>query len=247
MNDGIAGRQFVGVDLHLHRSVIVRVDGRGREVDCVRIDNDAAGLVAEVAKAARHARVAVEATYGWYWAVDALRAAGVVGGGPDVPSASWHRWSPSRWVRERGEVAHRPHRGHEQHQEAEHGAADGGNRAAAPGRSRHHEREREQSLDGVYHSLTVDEPPSAIDSPTRSRSPRSFESCGWDSSAATASGSNPLAISQMPRENSKTATGRADSPARPPCWSIAFEKYGEVADDGQWPSDDADHGQALRH
>jgi transposase len=76
MSEGIAGRQFVGVDLHLHRSVVVRIDGRGREVDCVRIDNDADGLLAEVMKSGRGAQVAIEATYGWYWAVDALRAAG---------------------------------------------------------------------------------------------------------------------------------------------------------------------------
>lgn len=77
MVDGIAvGSQFVGVDLHLHRSVIARIDGRGREVESVRIDNDPRGLVGEVAKAGAGARVAIEATYGWYWAVDALRAAG---------------------------------------------------------------------------------------------------------------------------------------------------------------------------
>jgi transposase len=77
MSDGIAGRQqFVGIDLHLHRSVIARIDRRGREVDCVRIDNGRDALVAEVVKAGPGAQVAIEATYGWYWAVDALRAAG---------------------------------------------------------------------------------------------------------------------------------------------------------------------------
>jgi transposase len=77
MSDGIAGkRQFVGVDLHLHRSVIVRIDDRGRELECVRIENSVSGLVAEVAKAGQRAPVAIEATYGWYWAVDALQHAG---------------------------------------------------------------------------------------------------------------------------------------------------------------------------
>ena len=77
MSDGIAvGGQIVGVDLHLHRSVISRIDGRGREVETVRIDNDRAALVSEVGKAGAGAQVAIEATYGWYWAVDALRAAG---------------------------------------------------------------------------------------------------------------------------------------------------------------------------
>src|SRR3954447_3289210 len=77
VSDGIAvARQFVGVDLHLRRSVIARIDDRGREVECVRIDNDRAVLVREVAKAGEGAPVAIEATYGWYWAVDALRDAG---------------------------------------------------------------------------------------------------------------------------------------------------------------------------
>ena len=75
MSDGISNRQYVGVDLHLHRSVIVRIDERGRQLDCVQIDNDPKALVREVRKAGRGAPVAIEAAYGWYWAVDALQAA----------------------------------------------------------------------------------------------------------------------------------------------------------------------------
>ena len=75
MSDGTSCRQWVGVDLHLHRSVICRIDGQGRQLDCVRIDNDPTALVAEVVKGGRGAPVAIEATYGWYWAVDALLAA----------------------------------------------------------------------------------------------------------------------------------------------------------------------------
>jgi len=71
----IAGRQVVGVDLHLHRSVIAIIDADGREQDWVRIDNDPKVLVRECRKAGRGAPVAIEATYGWYWAVDALQAA----------------------------------------------------------------------------------------------------------------------------------------------------------------------------
>jgi transposase len=74
VSDGTSSRQWVGVDLHLHRSVICRIDGQGRQLDCVRIDNDPRALVAEVVKAGRQAPVAIEATYGWYWAVDALLA-----------------------------------------------------------------------------------------------------------------------------------------------------------------------------
>lgn len=69
-------RQYVGIDLHRRRSVIVRMSGPGEVLDCVQIDNSVAALVAEVGKAGKGAEVAVEATYGWYWAVDALSDAG---------------------------------------------------------------------------------------------------------------------------------------------------------------------------
>ena len=66
MSDGIAGQQVVGIDLHLHRSVIARIDGQGKELGWVRIDNDPKTLVAECRKAGRGAPVVIEATYGWY-------------------------------------------------------------------------------------------------------------------------------------------------------------------------------------
>lgn len=75
MSDVIAGKQFVGIDLHLHRSVIARLDADGTELGWVRIDNDPKALVREVRRAGRRVPVAIEATYGWYWAVDALLAA----------------------------------------------------------------------------------------------------------------------------------------------------------------------------
>lgn len=77
MGDGIpVGRRFVGVDLHLHRSVIAGLDEVGAELGWVRIDNDPKTLVRDVRKAGgRGCPVVIEATYGWYWAVDALTAA----------------------------------------------------------------------------------------------------------------------------------------------------------------------------
>ena len=75
MGIGIAEKQWVGIDLHLHRSVICRIDDQGKQLDCVQIDNDPKVLVTEVRKAGRGAPVAIEATYGWYWAVDVLQAA----------------------------------------------------------------------------------------------------------------------------------------------------------------------------
>ena len=55
--------------------MICRIDEHGDEVGWVRIDNDPKALVREVRRAGRGAPVAIEATYGWYWAVDALLAA----------------------------------------------------------------------------------------------------------------------------------------------------------------------------
>ena len=59
----------------MYRSVIGRIDELGNELGWVRIDNDPRALVAECRKACRGVPVAIEATYGWYWAVDALLAA----------------------------------------------------------------------------------------------------------------------------------------------------------------------------
>ncbi len=75
MSDGISEKQFVGLDLHLHRSVICRIDGRGQRLDCVQIDNNPKAVVKAARSAHRGAPVAVEATYGWYWTVDALQQA----------------------------------------------------------------------------------------------------------------------------------------------------------------------------
>jgi hypothetical protein len=58
VSDGIAGGQVVGIDLHLHRSVIARIDDHGQELGWVRIDNDPAALAAECREAGRGAKVA---------------------------------------------------------------------------------------------------------------------------------------------------------------------------------------------
>ncbi len=71
-----AQQHYVGIDLHRRRSVIVRRDAAGETLDMVRIDNDAAVLAAEVAKAGEHPEVVLEATYGWYWAADVLAECG---------------------------------------------------------------------------------------------------------------------------------------------------------------------------
>jgi transposase len=70
------GQQFVGIDLHRRRSVIVRTTDTGEVLESVRIGNDADRLAEVIARAGEAPEVVLEATYGWYWAVDALQAAG---------------------------------------------------------------------------------------------------------------------------------------------------------------------------
>ena len=67
------GGQYVGIDLHRRRSVIYTMDADGERVGCVRIANDPLTLLEAVSEAGPDAEVVVEATYGWYWAVDLLR------------------------------------------------------------------------------------------------------------------------------------------------------------------------------
>jgi transposase len=71
-----ASGQFVGIDLHRGRSVICRMDADGEVLESARIENDRSTLLREVGKAGSGAPVAIEATYGWYWAVDALQEHG---------------------------------------------------------------------------------------------------------------------------------------------------------------------------
>src|SRR6476619_6578029 len=74
--DEYDGRQFVGIDLHRRRSVIVRQSESGEQLSAVRIVNDPIALGLEIERAGPNPEVVLEATYGWYWAVDTLQAAG---------------------------------------------------------------------------------------------------------------------------------------------------------------------------
>lgn len=74
--EGYDGRQFVGIDLHRRRTVLVRTTETGEPLEQVRINNDVERLAEVIARAGEHPQVVLEATYGWYWAVDALQAAG---------------------------------------------------------------------------------------------------------------------------------------------------------------------------
>ena len=70
--------QYVGIDLHRRRSVIVRMDQDGNKLSCVRLPNDPAEVSMEIAKAGESPEVVIEACYGWYWLVDMLKDQGAI-------------------------------------------------------------------------------------------------------------------------------------------------------------------------
>jgi hypothetical protein len=72
-------RQFVGMDLHRRRSVLVRMNQDGDRLETLRIVNDVDRLSAVIARAGESPEVVLEATYGWYWAADALAELGANG------------------------------------------------------------------------------------------------------------------------------------------------------------------------
>ena len=60
-----AGQQFVGIDLHRRRSVIVWTTAEGEVLETVRILNDAESLERVIQRAGQDPGVVLEATYGW--------------------------------------------------------------------------------------------------------------------------------------------------------------------------------------
>jgi transposase len=69
-------RRYVGIDLHRRRSVIYAMNAEGDKLFCERIANDSLRMLEVVCAAGAGAEVVIEATYGWYWAVDLLQEAG---------------------------------------------------------------------------------------------------------------------------------------------------------------------------
>ena len=67
---------YVGIDLHRRRSVVVVLNEDGTRRSWCRIDNTPANLAAEVVAAGEGADVAMEATWGWYWAADVIAECG---------------------------------------------------------------------------------------------------------------------------------------------------------------------------
>ncbi len=68
---------YVGIDLHRQRSVVVVLNEDGDRVSWSRIDNTPENLAFEVTAAGGpQADVALEATWGWYWAADVIAETG---------------------------------------------------------------------------------------------------------------------------------------------------------------------------
>ena len=84
--DEYDGRQFVGIDLHRQRSVIVRQSESGQQLSAVRIVNDPVALGLQLEQPGSDPEVVLEATYGWYWAVDAARPRSACAFGASVGS-----------------------------------------------------------------------------------------------------------------------------------------------------------------
>src|SRR3954454_15982294 len=74
--EAYAGQQYVGIDLHRRRTVIVRTSAEGEVLEAVRIANNPDTLAEVLSRAGESPEVVLEATYGWYWAVDTLQAVG---------------------------------------------------------------------------------------------------------------------------------------------------------------------------
>ena len=69
-------REYVGIDLHRRRSVIVRKNAAGELIAKTHIDNSPLALADAVAAAGPEPEVVLEATFGWYWAADVLAELG---------------------------------------------------------------------------------------------------------------------------------------------------------------------------
>ena len=76
VNEQYEGQQYVGIDLHRRRSVMVRMTAAGERLETLHLDNDPLELGLALRRAGEDPQVVLEATYGWYWAADVLAEAG---------------------------------------------------------------------------------------------------------------------------------------------------------------------------
>jgi transposase len=70
-------KQYVGIDLHRRRSVIVRRNDAGETLEVTKVNNDDLNTFEQAVMAAgEHPDAVLEATYPWYWAADWLESIG---------------------------------------------------------------------------------------------------------------------------------------------------------------------------
>ena len=100
-------RQYVGIDLHRRRSVIVRMDHDGEKLSTVKIENDPVALGLALAEAGPDPEVAVEACFGWYWAVELLQARGATVHLVHPSGLHWGNRRVKNDERDATEIAHR--------------------------------------------------------------------------------------------------------------------------------------------
>jgi transposase len=104
-------QQYVGIDLHRRRSVVVRVAEDGQVLGVDQVVNDPVELSMAVAKAGPDPEVALESTYGWYWAVDLLEAHGAHVHLVHPLGLHWHTRRVKNDIRDSTELANRLRRG----------------------------------------------------------------------------------------------------------------------------------------
>ncbi|GAC1605186.1 MAG: hypothetical protein NVS3B21_34690 [Acidimicrobiales bacterium] len=68
--------QYVGIDLHRRRSVVVRRNQAGETLHTIKINNNPAAFAEILTDAGPNPEVVLEATYGWYWLADFLAGEG---------------------------------------------------------------------------------------------------------------------------------------------------------------------------
>ena len=76
MQEEVMRQQYVGIDLHRRRPVMVRIDEACKVLGKKQVLNDPVELSLAMAEAGEGPEVALEATYGYYWAADLLKEAG---------------------------------------------------------------------------------------------------------------------------------------------------------------------------
>jgi len=66
VSESYAGRQYVGIDLHRRRTVVVRMSADGQGLgSMVRVPSTPEALRTAMAAAGPAPKVVIEATYGW--------------------------------------------------------------------------------------------------------------------------------------------------------------------------------------